>query len=266
MTAVKDIVDTLIADLGENPRLMINVLDIRTHDDYTFAHSVNVCSFAILVGISMGLNNLALREMGVGALMHDLGKTLIPQEVLNKPGKLTEEEYEMVKLHAFDGFNILKHQEIGLLSAHISLQHHERFDGTGYPRGLAGEDIHPYARIVAVADVYDAMVSDRIYRPRFLPHDAAQWLTAQSDRLFARDVVRAFLQRVVFYPVGTMVRLSNGVVGVVVDVNQPMTTRPVVRVLYDASNQEVGEAYEIDLVKHLEYSIIKVVTEEAGLT
>lgn len=265
MAAVKDIVDTLISDLAANPRLMINVLDIRTHDDYTFAHSVNVCSFSILVGLSMGLNNQALREMGVGALMHDLGKTLIPHEVLNKPGKLSDEEYDKVKLHAFDGFNILRHQEIGLLSSHIALQHHERVNGSGYPRGLTQEEIHPYARIAAVADVYDAMASDRIYRPRFLPHDVAQWLVSQGGKQFDLDVVRTFLQRVAFYPIGTMVKLSSGITGVVVDINQPMTTRPIVRVLYDPDNLPVSELQEVDLVKHPDLSIIQVVSEETDL-
>ena len=263
--AIKDIVEMLINDLRATPRLMINVLDIRTHDDYTFAHSVNVSSFSILVGLSIGLNSLALQEMGVGALMHDLGKILIPHEVLNKPGKLSDEEYDKVKLHAFDGFNILRHQGIGLLSSHIALQHHERVDGSGYPRGLVGENIHPYARIVAVADVYDNMTSDRIYRPRFLPHDAAEWLVAQGGKLFDRDVVRMFLQRVAFYPIGTLVKLSTGMIGVVVDINQPMTTRPIVRVLYETDGQPAEMQHEFDLVKHPELSIIEVVNDETGL-
>lgn len=261
--AIKDIVEMMISDLSANPRLMINVLDIRTHDDYTFAHSVNVCSFAILVGLSQGLNSLALRELGIGALMHDLGKTLIPKDVLNKPGKLTDDEYDQVKLHAFDGFNILRHQEISLLSSHIALQHHERVDGSGYPRGLAGEGIHPYARIVAVADVYDALASDRVYRPRFLPHDAAAWLTTNSGTLFDADVIRCFLQRVAFYPIGTLVKLSTGVTGVVVDINQPMTIRPIVRLLQDGAGHPLQQGEEVDLVKHPDISIIAVLSDEA---
>ncbi len=259
---LKEVVELLIDDLAKNPRLMINVLDIRTHDDYTFAHSVNVCSFSLLVGMSMGLHNGVLRELGVGALMHDLGKTLIPSEILNKPGPLTPEEYECVKRHSTDGFNILRRQdEISLLSAHVAFQHHERQDGTGYPRGLEGDDVHLYARIVSVADVYDALASDRSYRARFLPHEAAEWLMANSGLMFDAEVVRLFLQKVAFYPVGSMVRLSNGFTGVVVDINQPMTTRPIIRLLTDPNGQAVDTLEEIDLVKHTDLLIVDVIHE-----
>lgn len=259
---LKDLIELLLSDLTRNPRLMINVLDIRTHDDYTFAHSVNVCSFSLLVGMAMGLHNGVLRELGVGALMHDLGKTLIPAGVLNKPGPLTTEEYECVKRHATDGFNILRRQdEISLLSAHVAFQHHERQDGSGYPRGLDGDDVHLYARIVAVADVYDALASDRSYRSRFLPHEAAEWLMANSGLMFDAEVVRLFLQKVAFYPVGSMVLLSNGYTGVVVDINQPMTTRPIVRLLTDQDGSELDTVEEIDLIKHNDLLIVDVIHE-----
>ena len=214
----------------------------------------------------MRLNRLRLRELAVGALMHDLGKIIIPAEVLNKPGPLTAAEFEQVKQHSYQGFEILRQQgEIGLLSAHVALQHHERIDGTGYPRGLAGTDIHEYGRIVAVADVYDALVSDRAYRPRYLPHQAAEILVEESHTTLDDQVVRCFLRKVAFYPVGTVVRLSTGVIGVVVDVNQPMTVRPVVRILYDAEGNSLSELYEVDLTKDSHISIIEVVSDEARL-
>ncbi|NLY53796.1 MAG: HD-GYP domain-containing protein [Firmicutes bacterium] len=266
MPAVTEIVDMLIDDLSSKPDLLVNVFDIRTYDDYTFAHSVNVCSFAILIGMSFSLNSGMLRELAIGALMHDLGKTCVPLDLLNKPGSLSDEEFAQVQKHTSDGFDILRKQgEIGLLSAHIALQHHERVDGTGYPRALAGSEIHLYARIVAVADVYDALVSDRPYRSRFLPHEAAARLALESETAFDAEVVRKFLRKVAFYPTGTLVRLSTGYMGVVVDINQPMTTRPIVRILYDAQGEDIGDYFELDLSKSSNISIIEVISDETRL-
>lgn len=264
--AITEVVDMLIDDLSTKPNLLVNVFDIRLKDDYTFAHSVNVCSFAILIGMSYALHRGQLRELAIGALMHDLGKTVLPSEILQKPGPLSPSEYEQMQEHTNFGFNILRHQdEISLLSAHIAFQHHERVDGTGYPRALVGSDIHLYGRIVAVADVYDALVSDRAYRSRYLPHKAAEMLSEASGKAFDEEVVRHFLQQVAFYPTGTLVRLSTGMIGVVVDVNKPVTTRPVIRALYDSVGDDIGEYYELDLSKNSEVSIIEVVADETRL-
>lgn len=264
--AISEVVDMLIDDLSSKPNLLVNIFDIRLKDDYTFAHSVNVCSFAILIGMAFALHKGQLRELAIGALMHDLGKTALPTELLHKPGPLSPAEYEKIQEHTRIGFDILRRQgEIGLLSAHIAFQHHERIDGNGYPRNLAGADIHLYGRIVAVADVYDALVSDRAYRPRYLPHKAAEILTEQSGSAFDAEVVRHFLQQVAFYPTGTLVRLSTGVIGVVVDVNRPVTTRPIVRALYDSSGDDIGDYYELDLSKNSDISIIEVVADETRL-
>lgn len=264
--AITDIVDMLIDDLGTKPNLLVNVFDIRMQDDYTFAHSVNVCSFAILIGMSFSFHRGQLRELAIGALMHDLGKTLVPIDLLKKPGPLSPAEYEKIQEHTNAGFDILRRQgEISLLSAHIAFQHHERIDGSGYPRALVGSDIHLYGRIVAVADVYDALVSDRAYRPRFLPHKAAEMLLEQSGQAFDADVVHHFLQQVAFYPTGTIVRLSTGLIGVVVDVNKPVTTRPIVRALYDAEGDDLGDYYELDLSKNTDVSIIEVIADETRL-
>lgn len=264
--AITEIVDMLIDDLSTKPNLLVNVFDIRLKDDYTFAHSVNVCSFAILIGMSFALHRGQLRELAIGALMHDLGKTVLPSEILQKPGPLSPSEYEQMQGHTNAGFNILRRQgEISLLSAHIAFQHHERVDGTGYPRALAGSDIHLYGRIVAVADVYDALVSDRAYRPRYLPHKAAELLIDESGKAYDEEVVRKFLQQVAFYPTGTLVRLSTGVIGVVMDVNKPVTTRPIVRALYDSDGDDIGNHYELDLSKNSDVSIIEVIADETRL-
>ena len=153
-TRISQAVNSLIDELLSKPEVVVNCVDIRSHDDYTFAHSVQVCVLSLMTGISLGFDKIQLKELGTGALTHDIGKTLIDRVLLNKPGKLTPKEYEMIKNHAQYGFDILRgDQQFSLFSAHIALQHHEFEDGQGYPRGLAGKEIHPYARIVSVADV-----------------------------------------------------------------------------------------------------------------
>ena len=155
---VDQIIDELLADLS----VLVNLTDIRTFDDYTFASLSNVSVLAIMTGITMGYNDLQLKELGVGAILHDLGKIRIDKSILSKTGELSKEEYEEVKRHPVYGFEILRqYQDVSLLSANVAFQHHERWDGSGYPRGLSGENILEYARIVAACDVYDALLADR---------------------------------------------------------------------------------------------------------
>ena len=167
------IASSIVEELLARPDAMLHLTDIRTHDDYTFGHSVNVGVLSVLTGIVRGYNRKQLQELAIGCLFHDLGKMAIPLAILNKPGGFTEEEMEIMKTHSEAGFDVLRRNPgVPLLSAHIAYQHHERFDGTGYPRGLKGYEIHEYSRIATIADVYDALTSDRPYRQGIAPHEA----------------------------------------------------------------------------------------------
>jgi HD-GYP domain-containing protein (c-di-GMP phosphodiesterase class II) len=194
----------------------------------------------------MGLTRDQMIDLGVGAMLHDIGKTQIPMEILMKPGKLTDEEYALMKEHSLQGYQMLKDiPDIPLLSAHCALQHHERLDGSGYPRGLKGDEIHLYGKIVGIADVYDALTTNRVYRKAFLPHEALEYLFTSTGQ-FDSNLIAVFRDHVAIYPIGLIVTLSNGVKAVVVDINTKYPQRPIVRVLKNADGQEIIP-YEIDL-------------------
>ena len=146
--------------LNDNSELLSILSDVCVHDSYIFTHSVNVALYSIAVGMELKLPRNQLEDIGLGALMHDIGKVSVPQEILMKPGKLTDEEFSIIKIHAEEGFDLLRNSHtVPLLVAHCAFQHHERLDGSGYPRGISEKDIHRYAKIIAVADVFDAVTS-----------------------------------------------------------------------------------------------------------
>jgi len=254
----KEIVNKIIDDLLVNKDILVNLNDIRVVDDYTFGHSVNVSVLSLIVGIAMGYNQLQLRDLGVGALLHDVGKTQINEKILKKPTSLQAEEFEEIKKHTWYGYEILRNcDNISLLSSHIALQHHEGYNGNGYPRNLHGTEIHEYARIVSVVDIYDALTSDRVYRKAILPYYAIELLqTLKGDKLDPQ-IVDLFLRHIPPYPLGSKVKLSTGEFGFVIDLNKNSITRPVVRIFQDTKK---GIYHEIDLVKHPSVFIMEVLS------
>ena len=255
---MKNTVNTLIDELLENSHVLLNLTDIRGFDDYTFAHSVNVCILSLMTGITMRYYDAKLRELAMGAILHDIGKIQLDKNLLNKPDDLNHEEYNELKKHAEKGFEILrKYDDISLLSAHIAFQHHERWNGKGYPRRLAGTDIHEYSRIVAVADVYDALLADRPYRPAYTANQAIGILKQMSGTDLDPECTKALIANIAIYPIGTIVELNTGVVGMVVDVNKEMPTRPVVRVVYNRNSERLYHSHEVDLSKMSTIIIIK---------
>lgn len=260
---IKGTVNQIIDEIVANQDIMVNLVDIRTQDDYTFAHSVNVCILSIMTGISLHYNSLQLRDLAVGAILHDIGKTQIPKSILNKPEKLTPAEYNLVQEHTTAGFEILRtYREISLLSAHVAFQHHERLNGQGYPRGLKDNEIHEYARIVAVADAYDALTADRPYRQGFHPAEAMRIMCEGSAKEFDARIVAALLENVAVYPVGSLVQLNTGEIGMVIDVNRDAQTRPIIKILLDRFNQPATKHQEIDLDKFSTVYIVRAFSEE----
>ncbi|OEH85599.1 hypothetical protein BHU72_02015 [Desulfuribacillus stibiiarsenatis] len=241
-------INAIITDIQAHPSSMYNLVNIQSMDDYLFHHSVNVGIIAIILGTGMGYTRNQLIELGIGAILHDVGKTLIPLEILNKPDILTEEEYAVMKQHSQYGYEILKDQPgVPLLSAHIAFQHHERWNGSGYPRGISGKEQHEYARIVAIADVYDALTSTRSYRQPFLPHEAVEMLFGAGNFHFDYDLVKLFRDKISIYPVGMSVLLNDERIAVVSEENKISPQRPKVRVIMDRDKKPVKDSYEIDL-------------------
>lgn len=261
--AVKTLVDNILDELLLNSNVLVHLSDIRTFDDYTFAHSVNVCVLSIVTGITLGYHDLKLKELGLGALLHDVGKTRIDKSIINKPDDLTREEFAEIKRHTEYGFEILRqYDEISLLSAHVAYQHHERWDGNGYPRQLAGENIHEYARIVAVADVYDALLADRPYRPSYTVNQALTVLKRMGGIYLDKNCVTALISNIAIYPIGTIVELSTGDIGVVVDNNKEFPNKPVLRIIFDKSSRKLCSPHEIDLSKLSTVVIRRALTQE----
>lgn len=241
--------------LSKDKTFLINLNTIYSSDSYLYTHCMNVGTMACILGMARGFNEDRIKKLGLGAMLHDIGKLSISQDILNKPGTLTEEERAEVERHCELGYNILvKQATVPTTSAHCALQHHEKFDGTGYPRKLKGTEIHEFGRILAVPDVYDALTSNRVYRKAILPHEAAEFLFAGSGTHFDPDFVQLFMKHINIYPNGLSVELSNGVAGVVARPNPETLQRPVVLVLTEEGHQV--KPYELDLSRELNVTIV----------
>lgn len=254
--SVKAIIDEIV----QNPNVLASLSDVRSYDGYTFSHSVNVCVISVMLGVKKGYNEKQLYELGLGAILHDIGKTQVPEDILTKPGRLTDEEMAIMQQHTTFGWQILRQNpDVPLSSAHVAYQHHERPQGLGYPRGLTSDRILPYAKIVSVADAYDAMTSERAYQRGMLPHEALRIIHRLKGVQFEPDIVDLLDLCVAQYPVGCMVRLNSREIGIVVDINQQEPARPIIRVLYDRWGKRLQQFWELDLAKTRHLSIVEVV-------
>jgi len=254
-STVSEFTDQLLS----SQTLVYSLHDLRTQDDYTFAHSVNVCVLALMTGITLGYSKEQLAILGVGAILHDIGKMKIPNQVLNKPGMLTAEEYTLIKEHAAWGYNIIRSAgKLGDIPGIIAYQHHESYDGSGYPQGVSGDEFMECAQIVSIADKFDALTSHRVYRRAFPPHEAYEMCSASGNYWFKDNVVRAFLHNIAAYPTGTVVKLSNGLVAAVVNTPKGFSLFPRVRVLFDQYRRKIRNEFEISLSERPELYIVKV--------
>lgn len=257
---INQMVGDIIDDIMSNKQLMVNMMDLKLFDDYTFYHCVNVGVLSIVMGMALGLNKDQLQKLGLAGLLHDIGKVFIPKEILNKPGKLTDQEYEEMKSHTSKGFRYLKEKFNIPTSSYVGvLQHHERYDGKGYPNSISGEKISLFGRIIAVADVYDALTSNRPYREALIPSEAVEFIMASSKAVFDPVVVNTFIQKVAPYPIGTCVILSDEKVGIVVENYSECCLRPKIKIIKH-KNKEV-EPYYLNLKEDrnaLDITIVRI--------
>lgn len=222
-------VEDIVLDLSSRKDVLLYLDDIASSNDYLFMHSVNVGLFSIVIGIIMELSPEELCILGMGGLLHDLGKTCISKDLLDKQEQLSIQEFNAIKEHSLLGYNLLRlESNIDHRISLIALQHHERVNGSGYPWRISGDRIHPLAKIVAVADVYDALTTDRVYRSRLSSIDAITIMMEGIDTQFDSAVMNAFRQVSVPYPIGNTVTLSNGLRGKIIRLNSANLIRPLV--------------------------------------
>lgn len=248
--ATLDAVQQIVEQLRNSNIISLDLIDLRSFDEYTYRHSVNVAVLSTIVGIGMNLNNQTLVELCTAAILHDLGKLRIDNSILNKPGTLTDEEYATMKTHSQLSYELIKDKpEITARTKAAVLFHHENMDGSGYPKGLKGEDIHLLARIIHVVDVYDALTTARPYKSAYSPLESTEYLMSGSGIMFDGDVVRTFIKYVPVYPKGVSVILSNGEEAVVLENHMEDMLHPIVRTLsgqeIDLAAQTVGKKLSI---------------------
>ena len=232
-------------ELSTQGEISVNLVSLRTISDYTYKHSVNVAVLSVLTGIGLGLKKSMLKELAAAGLLHDIGKISIPPETMEKAGPLTEEEYALIKKHTELGYEAIKNNiSISSKTKMGVFMHHENINGSGYPMGISGDQIYMFAKIIHIADVYDALTSERCYKKAQSPGDAVEFLMKNSGTMFQPEYVKAFITYIPVYPKGRNVILSDGSIAVVVENRQYHTLYPVVRRLSDGETIDMSDAIE----------------------
>ena len=250
--AAAPLIEEISNSVLRNPGALISLARLKTADDYIFMHSVAVCALMIALARQLGLDEAQVRDAGMAGLLHDLGKAMIPLEVLNKPGKLTDEEFDLVKTHPEEGYKLLlEGSGVSEMTKDVCLHHHEKIDGSGYPKGLNGETMSLFAKMGAVCDVYDAVTSNRPYKAGWDPAESikrmAEW-TGHFDPL----VFQAFVKSLGIYPIGSLVKLASGKLGVVIEQGEQSLLKPKIKVFFSTKSQAYIKPEVIDLARSAE--------------
>ena len=249
---VSPVVQNITESILRNPGALMGLLRIKNKDDYTFLHSVSVCTLLVAFCRSRDVDSDTTHQAGLGGLLHDTGKALVPDHILNKPGRLTVEEFDIVKRHPQDGYDILsKTGDIGPIPLDIILHHHERLDGTGYPHKLAAGAISDMAQMAAIVDVYDAITADRCYHKGIPAAEALRKIHEWSKFHFNPALAQEFMRCVGIYPVGTLVLLESGRLGVVTEQHATNLLAPKVNVFFDSKRNAYIKPQTVDLSRAL---------------
>jgi putative nucleotidyltransferase with HDIG domain len=244
---VHNIVDEVIEQLLSKKDIVLTLSKLRSIDDYTYEHSVNVCVLSLIVGIDLNIDKDSLKKLGIGAILHDIGKVGISENIIKKPTRLSQNEFEDIKKHTEYGYEILRRTNVSEEAAQIALYHHERYDGTGYPEGLKGEEIPLFSRIVAVADVYDAISNDRVYKKKLSPDKVFRQLAQLANKHFDASIMEMFVRHINLYPTGIGVVLNTNHKGIVIAQNKLLPESPKIR-LFKRDKTDLKNLYvDVDL-------------------
>lgn len=257
------VVGEMVGSIFRNRDALLGLSRIRHMDRYTFEHSVNVAVLMVSLAHTLELERSLVESIGLGALLHDIGKTKTPPKILNKPGALTNEEFAAMRMHVVHSHDILA-QAPGIPEAALAVaaEHHERIDGSGYPDRKAGSEISEYGRMSAIVDVYDAITSDRVYHRGMLPHQALRKLLEWSNGHFELRLVQHFIRCVGIYPVGTLVRLQSDRLAIVMESGRGDPLMPIVRLVFDAKHRRYIQVEDLDLSRKSRGAMDKIVAPE----
>ncbi len=244
---ISPIVEDIIEQLLAKRDIALTLSRLRSIDNYTYEHSLNVCVLSLILGIDLNVDRQMLCTLGTGAIMHDVGKVVISEDILKKPTKLTDAEFDEIRKHTEYGYEILLDSNVSEEAAAIALYHHEKYDGSGYNKQLVGDEIPLFSRIVAVADVYDAMSNDRIYKKKLPPDLVYKEITRLTGKHFDSAVIEKFFQHLSLYPIGTGVVLNTNHKGVVIEQNKYLPESPVIRVFKKEARDRKIVSVDIDL-------------------
>lgn len=240
---IRHVIESIIDDMLNTDNLIYSLYDLKILDEYAYSHSVNVTILSIIIGVSLNYNKNQLYNLGLAAILHDIGYIFISKDILSKKGRLQPYEYDIIKAHSYLGYTYVKNNfpSIPASSYMAILHHHERYNGSGYPFGIKKNKIHSFAKIISIADVYDALISDRPYRKSLIPSDAVEYIMGGANVLFDIDLIKNFTQNISPYPIGTCVGLSNSSIGIVVKNFSDFCTRPRIRLLNKKTRKLTNE-------------------------
>ena len=261
LNTLKDLSEDICQNILSNKDISVSLVDIKNMDAYTYQHSVNVATLSVVMGIGIALPKEKLIDLCVGALLHDIGKVFVGKSIIQKPASLTDTELDVIKLHPKMGYDYMKNiPNLKTACKMVVLQHHERVDGTGYPNALVGEDINLLARIVSIADVYDALSSDRPYKRAMCPNDAFEFILSKAGTMFDFNLTKLFSRIIVPYPEGTIVNLSNNTTAVVKKTHPLYPLRPNVKVIKSDDETLMNSIIDLSeslaiVIQSIEYDI-----------
>ncbi|KOA18811.1 cyclic di-GMP phosphodiesterase response regulator RpfG [Clostridium homopropionicum DSM 5847] len=243
-------VDSLVDSILSREEVMINICDIKSKDMHLYEHSVSVCALSIIMGVNLGYTEDHLKELAVGSLLHDLGKLITPQDIIdkNREGTLTADDLEIIKTHPLDGYEIMNDRfDISYISKAIILMHHENCDGSGFPLGLTDDKLHETVKLVSICNTFDNLTSDFSGSTKMEVYEALEYLVAMSDTLFDKALVNTFIKNVAAYPSGSIVKLNTGACGIVLKQNKAFPLRPIINLIFDEKGEKLETPIEMDL-------------------